>query len=420
MDARTTRLAGLAAAGLAAAALPGVAAEPAARLRLAGGPVVARGLAPDAPAVKPDGKPDGWMTGPTSTVVKPLPAPPALVAPAPARPPSLLGGFRDLIGLAKPADTAPPAAAKKPDPQPAAAPPPAAPVPPPTVYAGPPAYRWYGWGTTTPGQNPVAPDGRPPRGSGSWLTQTGATPGAFPAAPARPADAAGLAPPDDAPLYTTRPTPDPFDGTPPVPPPGFAPVSSPVVVTGPPPLPPGAVPVGESPPPMPAAPLFAPPPPGRPPARGKTTSTVGVPPGPPPGVVAADPAAQPPVAWVAPPTSDPVAFAPRRSTDPTPTPQLVPAGATAPARPPAGAGWRPVTRGQAADDFTPPLDRAVRDAAYGFATVTGVTFTAPGRVVVKLRAKTAADAEAAAKGVAKLPQLKPLAVDFEVALPAAR
>lgn len=49
-----------------------------------------------------------------------------------------------------------------------------------TVYAGPPAYRWYGWGSVTPGANPYAPTGQFPLASANWFTITGATPGAFP------------------------------------------------------------------------------------------------------------------------------------------------------------------------------------------------------------------------------------------------
>ncbi|WP_439632287.1 hypothetical protein [Gemmata sp.] len=49
-----------------------------------------------------------------------------------------------------------------------------------TVYAGPPAYRWYGWGSVTPGANPYAPTGQFPRASANWYAITGATPGAFP------------------------------------------------------------------------------------------------------------------------------------------------------------------------------------------------------------------------------------------------
>jgi len=48
------------------------------------------------------------------------------------------------------------------------------------VYAGPPAYRWYGWGSVTPGANPHAPTGQYPPASANWYSITGATPGAFP------------------------------------------------------------------------------------------------------------------------------------------------------------------------------------------------------------------------------------------------
>ena len=48
------------------------------------------------------------------------------------------------------------------------------------VYAGTPAYRWYGYGGPTPGANPNAPNGLYPKGSANWYSQTGATPGAFP------------------------------------------------------------------------------------------------------------------------------------------------------------------------------------------------------------------------------------------------
>jgi hypothetical protein len=48
------------------------------------------------------------------------------------------------------------------------------------VYAGPPAYRWYGWGSVTPGANPNAPTGQYPPASANWFSITGATPGAFP------------------------------------------------------------------------------------------------------------------------------------------------------------------------------------------------------------------------------------------------
>ena len=48
------------------------------------------------------------------------------------------------------------------------------------VYAGPPAYRWYGWGSVTPGANPYAQTGQYPPASANWYSITGAMPGAFP------------------------------------------------------------------------------------------------------------------------------------------------------------------------------------------------------------------------------------------------
>ncbi len=48
------------------------------------------------------------------------------------------------------------------------------------LMAGPPAYRWYGYGSVTPGANAFAPAGQYPRASSNWYSVTGATPGAFP------------------------------------------------------------------------------------------------------------------------------------------------------------------------------------------------------------------------------------------------
>ncbi len=72
------------------------------------------------------------------------------------------------------------------------------------VYAGPPAYRWYGWGSVTPGANPYAPTGIAPIASANWYAITGATPGAFPVPvmnPLRPA------PGTEPPTYISRPAP---------------------------------------------------------------------------------------------------------------------------------------------------------------------------------------------------------------------
>jgi len=72
---------------------------------------------------------------------------------------------------------------------------PAAPAAPQGVYAGPPAYRWYGWGSTTPGANPHSPTGIYPKASANWYSQTGATPGAFPVPVTYPRRENGAEPP---------------------------------------------------------------------------------------------------------------------------------------------------------------------------------------------------------------------------------
>lgn len=64
------------------------------------------------------------------------------------------------------------------------------------VYAGPPAYRWYGWGSVTPGANPYAQTGQYPPASANWYSITGATPGAFPVPVSNPLPAgSGTEPP---------------------------------------------------------------------------------------------------------------------------------------------------------------------------------------------------------------------------------
>jgi hypothetical protein len=49
-----------------------------------------------------------------------------------------------------------------------------------TIYAGPPAYRWYGYGATTPPAFLIQSQGQYPRASADWYHITGATAGAFP------------------------------------------------------------------------------------------------------------------------------------------------------------------------------------------------------------------------------------------------
>lgn len=73
------------------------------------------------------------------------------------------------------------------------------------VYAGPPAYRWYGWGSVTPGANPYAPTGQHPPASANWHSITGATPGAFPVPVTHPGRSnAGTEPPVYVPAHGQR------------------------------------------------------------------------------------------------------------------------------------------------------------------------------------------------------------------------
>jgi hypothetical protein len=66
------------------------------------------------------------------------------------------------------------------------------------IFAGPPAYRWYGYGSVTPGANPYAPSGLYPKASANWYSVTGATPGAFPVPVANPQRQPGIDPPSYA------------------------------------------------------------------------------------------------------------------------------------------------------------------------------------------------------------------------------
>jgi hypothetical protein len=98
------------------------------------------------------------------------------------------------------------------------------------AYAGNPAYRWYGWGTTTPGANPYAPGGEYPATSSQWYTMSGATPGAFPVPvtnPFRPAPGVG------APAYAVNTTSAPV---PSVAPPSLTTTAAPFVPEGPKPI----------------------------------------------------------------------------------------------------------------------------------------------------------------------------------------
>ncbi|MDW8243500.1 MAG: hypothetical protein RMJ88_09845 [Thermogemmata sp.] len=62
------------------------------------------------------------------------------------------------------------------------------------VYAGPPAYRWYGYGAASPPAFLVHSQGQYPRASTDWYHITGATAGAFPVPITAPAASSGTGP----------------------------------------------------------------------------------------------------------------------------------------------------------------------------------------------------------------------------------
>ena len=127
------------------------------------------------------------FTTPSKVPAPVQPKPQSTVQPA-AKRPNLLDGVKSMF-VAKPAQAEQPwwPTPEEREPQPKSNVPAAPAVPnpvvepkAPAVYAGSPAYRWYGYGGVTPGANPYAPHGLYPKASTNWYVQTGATPGAFP------------------------------------------------------------------------------------------------------------------------------------------------------------------------------------------------------------------------------------------------
>lgn len=261
----------------------------------------------------------------------------------------------------------------QPQPQPSARPTPGG------VYAGPPAYRWYGWGTTTPGANAYAPTGQYPRGSANWYAQTGATPGAFPVPVMNP--------------YRTEPNAEP---------PAYARGAMPDATTAP-----GArLASADAPPQLRYAPASAPV------STPVPVNTIPVPPGPPPAAV--ERADYPPVIAQSGPASGVVQSSAQSE---------VPAeggltwqrsaGETAPFVSPPPPPTVTVIRGMEPKAREPSLEDVVKVACHGKAAVTEVKQTGPTQLVVKVRAATAADARAAFAALSDVPTLKPYKVEFE-------
>ncbi len=429
-------------------------------------PLVTRGLAPDD---RPPQPMPSWLAGPTPTAVRPLTgAEQAAASVAPVKKPSLVEstytGMKSYL-------TPPPSQApgQSPTPLPQGMLPPVAQYAPqttPGVYAGPPAYRWYGYGAVTPGRNPHAPDGNSPRGSPNWYVQSGATPGAFPVTVTASGQAAFGQPvaPAELPSYTLgnvaaaldRPTDPPVPATPA---PAFAPdPGQPLPVTVSAAVEPASLSTPAATESFPAPlPVFTSSPRAAEPALMPTVTPVptGTPSVTPPARLSEPPAfaptvsaapvpapagPQPLLTWNSSSTDPAVAFSGSKSTaaaasvaavslppaaSVTPvaatvipvTPAVVPASAVVPVTPTWGAAVKPLGRSQEPGDAAAPtLGQAVRNAAYGFATITEIKHTGPTAVVVRLQAATAADARSAAELVSRLPALRAYAVEFQVTI----
>lgn len=341
------------------------------------------------------------------------------------------------------------------------------------VYAGPPAYRWYGWGSVTPGANPLAPAGQYPKASANWYSITGATPGAFPVPVANsgrivpgtepptyglaartqvPAPVVPIVPqPQPAHVFTDRSEGSKF-GPPPsagaVPPHTFAPPSVPTF--SPPPiakpaavapvvLPPPAMPIAPGAgaprmpsepvaalPPMPPVPALPPVPPGPSPAPpvapiepAKPALTTGDPksisvtPAPLPTSVTADPPREEPK-WQQ--SSDPAAprpgtWAPAPSATPLPTAPPAPAQ-QAPDWQTGRTKTEPVIRAQKPDNTPDPITTLVKQACQGRAEGVEIRWTGTKKLQVCFEVRTSEAAQKLVADISKRAELTAYQIDF--------
>jgi hypothetical protein len=391
--------------------------EPAARLLPARAvdppePTVARG-APPAPGFQfqpPVSTPaPGVRRPPPQPALPPAPAPTQPAQKQPPQPPgqaSLWGGVKSAFG-GKPAEPQQPQQQQSWWPNGEQQQPPPPQPPPPGVYAGPPAYRWYGYGTPTAGANPYAPTGRYPQASGTWFAQTGATPGAFPVpvggmpvTPREPPVVVQAFPQEQTrPVDVSRPT-------------WSRPSEWPEAMPQQ-----RAMVVAET--PRPADPR-------------EVRMPVG------PGVPA-DPTAvttTPEVDWQPATANSRVPIASTPTADPTPKPLPVPVAPTVGTPP---ADWAPAKKAQPADAPLPAVpslptvtvtrgqappaartdadvDATIRSACFGRASRVGVARPGPQRLHVTLVVPTEGDARDAAAVVSRLPELKAYAVTFEAVI----
>jgi hypothetical protein len=329
------------------------------------------------------------------------------------------------------------------------------------VYAGPPAYRWYGWGSVTPGANPIAPSGRYPIASANWYAITGATPGAIPVPvvnPSRPV------PGTEPPAYVTAPgqrrpavpavnyaTPLTYQPPPPPAYPADAEVLPPATIIPPP------MPVTHA--PDPAKPVSVPTI-SAPPAGGGPTTTrtepepLGARTEPLPVIAsgtvpAADPVHIPLPVLPAAPSGlpvPPVATAPDGKPAPTPSPLPTsvtddqnwqpgsgravpnewntpggarPAPAPLPVRPQSrgndgGAGV--VARGQVDEPTSDPVAGLIRRLCDRRANGLDIRWTGTKKLTVAFASPTAAEAQKLVKEISARPELTPYQIDFSVAI----
>jgi hypothetical protein len=267
------------------------------------------------------------------------------------------------------------------------------------AYAGNPAYRWYGWGTTTPGANAYAPAGDYPPASAQWHAMTGATPGAFPVPvtnPFRPEPGA------EPPGYAARPAPP--KAAPAVPPPAVAVADAPL------PSPPTATPIAETPP-------FRYVPPDELPVH---TSVAPVVPaaGPdwrsPVGPISAKPTAEPKLA----PPADETTWQPVSYTEPAATAATATGGAMVGQSVPSAdrpAGGKLLEASAKATKELSPAER-VRLACGPGVSAVEVKKLGAENVIVRFNAASDAVAERAAKAISELAELKPYTVTFDVVI----
>jgi hypothetical protein len=271
--------------------------------------------------------------------------------------------------------------------------------------AATPAWKWYGYGTPTPGGNPLAPNGMYPGVPGNWYTSSGTTPGAIPLA------RIGFAPitqpdfpaipgvvPDPAPSPSHRtilPPPTRIDGTPDVAVPPDPP-ALPGVVTPPPVIPPSEVNWTATPARL------------APPTPDTVTTTDG------PGAtlkapVRPDEAPAPPGRPTVPVASPPKTVeSPDIPVEPAPG-IIMPLSHRNPTGPITARGHAPET----------DLSDSVRQACGSGARVMEVVSIGPKQMVVRLAGR-AEDIRAARGRLARLPELAGWRVDLELVTPLAK